>query len=149
KFYTTPVIGVDGTIVIADSSKRVTAYDLVTGNEKWHHDMTALVAATPTLLPSGINYVYIASYDHVTKLDLDDGQLAAEQPLNGPVDAAPAAGGQYLFISTYSGVYTYDLNLKLTAFKALAGGRSAPAIGPHGEVYVASTDGLLYVFAGP
>lgn len=127
----------------------MTGYDLTTGNERWHYDSSAFVASTPTLLPFAINFAYVASYDHLIKLDLATGQVVGQQGLIGPTDASPAAGGQNIFVSTKSGLFTYDLDLKLVAFSPLAGGNSSPGIGPTGAVYVAGTDESFHVFRGP
>jgi outer membrane protein assembly factor BamB len=147
--YSAPAIGADGTVVIADSDRRVTAYDLATGERKWDYQTDAFVSTTPTLLPLAINFVYVASYNLLAKLDLATGQVVGQIGVIGPVDASPAAGGENILISTTSGVFTYDLDLHLKAFTPLAGGRSSPAIDATGRVYVASTDGMFSVFPGP
>lgn len=145
-----PAISSDGVVVISDSDKRTTAYDVTTGIEKWHFDAEAFVASTPTLLPLGINFVYITSYDRITKLDLATGQFQTKVDLAGAKDCSPAAGGQHLFVSTPSGLFTFDVNLKQLAFAPLAGGNSSPAINPStGEVCVATTDSRFVVFKGP
>jgi outer membrane protein assembly factor BamB len=149
-FLNTPVISPDGTVVISDSDKRTTAYDVTTGNEKWHFDSDTFVASTPTLPPLGITSVYVTSYSQITKLDLATGQVQAQAPVSGLTDASPAIGGQYIFVSTVAGLSTYDLDLKLLAFAPLAGGRSSPIINTDtGQVNVAATDGKFYVFNGP
>ena len=68
--------------------------------------------------------------------------------LIGPADASPAAGGNYIFVNTLSGLFTYSLDLQLLSFCPLVGGRSSPAIGPDGEVLVAGVDGWFYRFPG-
>lgn len=148
-YFAAPVISADGIAVIADSDKRITAYDVTTGDEKWHYDTASFVSTAPALLPLAINFVYVATYDHLIKLDLSTGQMVGEMGLIGPVDASPAAAGEHVFVSTQSGLFTYGLNLNLLAFTPLAGGRSSPAIGPAGEVWVAGTDGRLCRFPGP
>ena len=144
-----PAISADGQVVISDSKKRTTAYDLASGNEKWHYDTSAFVSTVPTLLPFAINFVYVASYDKLTKLDLGTGAVVGEVGAIGPIDASPAAAGENIFVSTQSGIFTYGLNLNLIAFTPLAGGSSSPAIGAAGEVVVATTDGQLFRFPGP
>jgi len=144
-----PVISLDGLALIADSDKRVTAYDVTTADERWHFDDTSFVSTPPTLMPPGNLFAYVASYEHLTKLDLATGHVEARIGLIGPVDNGVAAGATLLFASTASGLFTYDLDLALLAFSPFPGGRSAPAIGPAGQVYVASTDGWFREYPGP
>ena len=148
-----PAIGADGTVVVADSNKGVKGYDVRTGNEKWHYDATAFIAAAPTLAPIGADFVYIASYERLIKLRLSDGTFEKDVPLpitavDRFVDASPAAAGSLLFVSTSAGLATFDLDLNLKAFQAFPAGRSSPAIGPRGEVHAASVDGWYRVFPG-
>jgi outer membrane protein assembly factor BamB len=146
-FFSSPAISTSGILVIANSNKRVTAFDVPTGKEKWHYDTPASVFATPTVMPFGI--VYVASYDRLTKLNLETGQVEGEIVVIGRTDASAAVGGSNIFVSTEFGLFTYNLDLKPLAFAPLAGGTSSPALGPNGEVLVASRDGSFYVFPGP
>jgi hypothetical protein len=148
-FFSAPAIAQDGTAVIVDSRRRVTGYDVTTGNERWKYDAgDEFVWGPPALLPLGNNTVYVASDKHVFRFDTVDGQLLNHTPISG-TDARLAAGGNYLFVSTTTNLLTFDLNLTQVASVSLTGGGwSSPAIGLKGEVHVAATDGWYRVFPG-
>lgn len=150
--FSSPSIASDGTALISDSNRRTTAYDVTTGNEKWHFDADSYSGTTPTLPTLQIPSVFVTSSSQLTKLDLATGAVQAQVFLPVPAYSFVASavfGGQYLFVSTASGLSTYDIDLKLLAFTPLAGGQSTPAIDAEtGRVCVAATDGKFYVFPG-
>jgi hypothetical protein len=151
KYYSSPAISLDGTVVINDSEKNTTAYDITTttGQPKWQHQTSGDLFTTPALLPGAINKVYLISSELLTKLDLATGQGEGAVELAGPTEASPATAGNYIFISKKSGLLTYDLNFAPVAFAPLAGGYSSPAIGADGQVYIGAKDGRFYLFPGP
>jgi outer membrane protein assembly factor BamB len=151
-FLSTPAISEEGIVVINDSDKRTTAYDVKTGDEKWHFDNDSFVLSTPTFPPLNTQFVYIQSYTKLTKIDLVAGpsQPVAAVPTAGQSDSSPAIGGQFIFVSTVAGLTTFNLDLSQVAFTPLAGGESSPAINTAtGQVVVATTDGQMFVFKGP
>ena len=147
--FAAPAITADGTAIVVDSGKHITAYDVTTGNERWQQETDEFVWGAPALMPLGLNYVFVATSQRLIKIDVSTGQIEGNPaPLIGTVDAAPAAGGNHIFVSTSTNLFTFDLNLKQVASRTFAGGRSSPAIGPYGQLHVASTDGWYRIFPG-
>jgi outer membrane protein assembly factor BamB len=145
-FFAAPLITPDGTAVVVSSDQRVSGYDVTTGKEKWHYDTSAVVWAAPTMFPLGLNIGFIATNDRLIKLDLTTGTVMRQVALGGTAEAAPAAAGNFVFVSTSTGLHTFDLDLMQHIVTPLPGGQSSPAIGRGGEVHVLSTDRWYHVF---
>ncbi|MDQ6826117.1 MAG: PQQ-like beta-propeller repeat protein [Candidatus Eremiobacteraeota bacterium] len=148
KYYGSPAISLDGTALINDSDRNFTAYDITNGNQKWQHAMAGDLYTSPVLMTSGGLKAYSVSKQFLTKIDIATGQVEGEVEIAGPTQASPAVGGSYLYISTISGLFTYDLNLTLLAFSPLQGGYSSPALGSAGQIYIGATDKQFYLFPG-
>jgi outer membrane protein assembly factor BamB len=150
-FLTSPAISADGIAVIADADHHVTAYDITTGDQKWQATTTGFISATPVMAPGALDYVYVATYSEVLKLNLATGDAFPIQGLTGmSTDATPAAGGNLLFVVTDAGIFTFNLSdLTLVAAAAFPGGKPSPAIGPNGYVIVPTMDFRMLRFPGP
>lgn len=147
-WFGSPAINLNGMGIVTDGDQKVTGFDVTTGKQKWQYRTTGFVSTSAAFIPLGMSTVYIADYSRLTKLDSDTGQNASDTGLIGPVDAAPVVSETNIYVSTYSGLFTYDFSLKLLAFTALNGGLSTPAIAPSGQVLAADSAGSFFLFGG-
>lgn len=145
-WFGSPAINLNGVGIVTDADQKVTGFDVTTGKQKWQYRTAGFVSTSAAFIPLGMSSVYIADYNRLTKLDADTGQNAKDIGVIGPVDAAPVVSETTIYVSTYSGLFTYDLNLNLLTFTALNGGLSTPAITPGGQVLAADSVGSFFVF---
>lgn len=131
----------------AGNSRVVGGHLLFTGPlETQVADASFPVATTPA--HTGDGRIVIAQ-DHT--LQVLDGQTPlVTLAMQGASLASPAVSRNEIFVSTASGLATYDAgSLALLAlYPWTRGGLSTPAIGPTGRIY-AIADDTLYVFRGP
>jgi outer membrane protein assembly factor BamB len=147
KIYGDPAVSPDGSMVINDSDNNITAYDITTGKQKWpnQNQISGFLFSTPVLVPL-VGKVYVLSSDALMKIDVATGNVEGDVQITGQTQASPAAAGEFILVSTDSGLSTFDMDLRIHGSTQLPGGLSSPAIGSGGEVYVGANDGKLFIF---
>lgn len=149
RWFSSPVIAADGTVIVSDSGQTTTAYSIFTGDKRWEVKSDSYVGAAPALAPLQIPSVYIASSTNLAKHDLVTGALQASTGFSGQSSASPVVGGNYVYMSTSQELSIFDLDLNPVLTLPMAGGVASPAINSKtGEVIVPATDGSIYVFPG-
>ncbi|MCC7505303.1 MAG: hypothetical protein IT259_08380 [Saprospiraceae bacterium] len=115
--------------------------------------------------PDGTRYVYADTYTgvHILEFDRCRGTFSCPMQLpypgkdEGPCGAAISAGGQYLYVSTPTQLYQYDLRVKdIESSKTLTGeydgfqdpfpsGFYQQMLAPNGKIYMTATNGQRFL----
>ncbi len=135
-----PVI-VDGHVYAAAVDGGVTALDLSTGGQLWHHDSKLRLSGGPG---AGAGLVVAGSLEgEVIALDATDGHEKWTAKVNNEILSAPAIGGGMVFVHSNDG--------RVTAFDAETGARrwfhsvDAPALTVRGTGGITLGPGILFV----
>lgn len=129
-----------GPIVLAGHDGVVRAYDWQTGKLLWEYkdedvDEPLSFIATPAQF---ITPIYVVDIRGRIYAITTTGQLWLKVDSGGSTIASPALTRDWLYLSTYDGFHAYSTGFEQHwSDSTLRGGKSSPAIGPGGEVYVA------------
>jgi len=146
--YSFPVIGLDGTIFIADMGGEVYALDMF-GNLKWSYDVGAGVRATPAVSKNG--RLIVANRDgFVYAFDCGTGIVKWIFVSPGRIHSPPVFDGEGNVIFGSGDGYLYSVD-EITGYfnwKAWTGpiGPVSPCLDSEGNIYIASRDVGLYSF---
>ena len=150
--YSSPVIGVDGTVFIGGLNSKLLALQPATGAQKWAFSAGGSIQATPAVSADGS--IYVGALDGNLYAVNADGTTRWSYPTGGPIyaSAAIASDGTVYVAANDSKLYavnadgtlkwTYILGTPLASTPAY----SSPALGTDGTIYVGSRDGKLYAF---
>ena len=135
-----PVV-VDGHVYAAAVDGGVSAFDLSTGAQRWHHDSKLRLSGGPG---AGDGLVVAGSLEgEVIALDATDGHEKWTAKVNNEILSAPAIGGGMVFVHSNDG--------RVTAFDAETGARrwfhsvDAPALTVRGTGGITLGPGILFV----
>jgi len=149
--YGAPTIGTDGTIYSGCNDKKVYALN-PDGTLKWSYTTGGYIMGTPSIGPDGT--IYVGSQDKKVYALNPNGTLKWSYTTGGILhqywgSSAVGADGT-LYIGNYGNGNVYALNPDGTLKWTYTGGftYSSPTIGPEGTLYMGSSDGKLYAFAG-
>jgi hypothetical protein len=144
-----PMVLPDGHTLVAGGDTNASTIVFAGPNMNKLPPVTGLgpIAAAPTRTKNGM-VVVVESGTGVSVLN--GGKRVSHVDFTGQSIASAAASRTYVFVSTASGLHTYDADaqLELANFPWLGGGVSPPAIGPDGRVYAIASN-ILFIFPGP
>ncbi|MBE7499038.1 MAG: PQQ-binding-like beta-propeller repeat protein [Verrucomicrobiales bacterium] len=148
--HSSPALGVDGTVYVGSSDRKLYALDGATGQKLWEFETGGGVESSPAVGAEGT--VYVGSHDgSVYAVDGVTG-LRRWQFLTGSnVVSSPAIGvdGTVFVGSNDRRLYALNGSTGQKVWEFLTGGEvgSSPALGLDGTVYVGSSDTRLYALA--
>ena len=149
--YSSPAIGLDGTVYVGSHGNKLYALSGKTGVKLWEFEMGDRVYSSPAIRADGT--VYVGSHDK--KLYAINGKSGAKLwdfETGGFVGSSPTIGSNgTVYVGTEDGkLYAINGNsgVKLWGFETGERVKSSPTIGPDGTVYVGSLDNKLYAING-
>ena len=149
KIYSSPAIGVDGTIYIAGLDSKLYALR-PDGSLIWKYQATDKIYSSPAIGADGT--IYVGSYDGKVHAINPDGSQKWVSQTGYQTESSPAIGADgTVYIGNHDGkIYALRANdgqLMWASQTAPLYMYSSPAIGPDSTVYVAAYDGRLYAFS--
>ena len=144
--FSSPVIGIDGTIYIGLDDFKLYAINPI-GSKKWDFAALLYIISSPAIGNDGT--IYVGSDDRKLYAINPNGTKKWEFATGDYVESSPAIGrdGTIFIGSYYWDKKLYAINPDGTKkWDFLTGGsvHSSPAIGTDGTIYVGSADGKLY-----
>jgi outer membrane protein assembly factor BamB len=144
--HSSPTIGPDHNIVVANKNGDVYLWSPTTGNQVWHR--TGYTSAARTVVFSRDDTtIYVANGTKMTALNYSDGSLLWGFDYGSAVGAPGVAPNGTVVFGTESGV-VYGVNpvtgKNIWTGSATAGVHGAPAFDATGNCYVCSLDDHLY-----
>jgi outer membrane protein assembly factor BamB len=147
---TSPAVVAGNQAVFGDEKGRVRSFDVKTGTKLWEQDVEFGIRSAPV---GFLRQIYLVMQHKLVVLD-SDGAPLSEVAIRGLGQAA-ALSLDYLYVTTYDGIYTFNLDPPTgSTFDAAPASTptqmSVPglAIAPDGTIYVTDPDGYLHAY-GP
>ncbi|MEW6382096.1 MAG: PQQ-binding-like beta-propeller repeat protein [bacterium] len=149
KIYSSPVIGMDGTVYIAGLDSKLYALKPESGGLLWKYQATDKIYASPAIGADGT--IYVGSYDGIVHAVKPDGSKKWDSPTGYQTESSPVIGQDgTIYIGNHDGkIYALapqDGTVLWASQTAPLYLYSSPALGPDGTIYAAGADGRLYAF---
>ena len=151
RIYSSPAIGLEGTVYVGGWDRKVYALDGITGAPRWEFWAGGEIFASPTVAGDGT--VIVGSFDSkIYALDGATGALKWAFLTGGEIRSSAALGldGTVVVGSTDGKVYALDGQTGAKKWEFRTGGMiySSAAIGIDGRVFVGSMDSKFYALNG-
>lgn len=140
-----PILGTDGSLIVAAEDNEIHQVDPATGKDKWSIHMEGFQSGITAYDDGRISF---RSAGKLICLDMASHKIISQTPLNHDFESAPIVGKDG---TVYGGgkdgyVYALEPNTGNEKWKYKTGDmiRNSPTVGPDGTVYVGSIDKTLH-----
>ena len=150
--HSSPAVSEDGTVYVGSNDGFIYAIS-PDGVMKWKHDMHEKILGCPAIARDGTIYVCSSEFSATLCALNPDGTVKWSRAAEAGYEFSPAVAvdGSIVVCSTWGNVTCIDPDGSLRWNHDMEGDDAtpcvAPAIGPHGDIYIGAEDKYLYSFS--